>query len=130
MNARRWKIAGLVAAAAAVALGPFLVVWRLRSSGPELDSPDGQMRATVLPGPRGSKLGRLVVVRKSTGGKIAETVCALPDGERGRIVWIEDSSVVALMTEKRAVLGLIRVKTSANGLTGEEIVEKLRNAAK
>jgi len=127
LKGRRWKIAGLVAAAILVAAGPFAVVAYLRASktGPSLDSPDGSLTAQLAYGKPGQKLCRLIVVRKHDGQKIADTVCHSPGTERARIVWLPDGGAVGVVTQERRVLGLLRLKPSVFDLANEEVAERL-----
>lgn len=133
MNARRWKIAGLAAACAVVAFGPFLVVWYLRSSkaGPSLESPDGQMTAEVVFGKRDAKLCRLVVIRKHDGRKIGDSVCLAPaEGEKARLVWLPDGAAVGYVTPGRRVLGFVRLRSTVAELSNEEVGERLAGEMK
>lgn len=132
MDERRWKIAGLVAVCIVVAFGPAAVVWYIRSTerGPSKDSPDTEFVAEIIPGKKDSKLCQLFVFRKRDSLEIGKTVCLVPQNETAKIVWLEDSSAVGYVTASGRVLGLVRVKGASMKLTGQELSEKLKDAAK
>lgn len=131
MDERRWKIAGLVAICVVVALGPAAIVWYVRSTerGPMKDSPDGEFVAEILPGKKDSKLCQLYVIRKRDNLDIGKTVCLVPQNEGAKIVWLEDASAVGYVSASGRVLGMVRVKGTSMKLTGQELAEKLKEAA-
>lgn len=131
MDERRWKIAGLVVVCILVALGPAAIVWYIRTHerGPNLPSPDGEFTAEIIPGEKGAKLCRLVVLRNRDNLRIGDTVCLVPQNEEARIVWLADSTAVGYVSASKRVLGMVRVKGAAMKHSNQELADLIKAAA-